>query len=57
MQMEGFEHFPDWEEIIEYIESSHTGLGLKNMNNQGKVKYEDLLNLETYQLWKLLKKM
>ena len=55
--MVNLDEFPDWDGILEYFEVTSSELLTKVANENEKINYEDLLNLETYQLWKLLKKM
>ncbi|UCH88846.1 MAG: hypothetical protein JSV49_11495 [Thermoplasmata archaeon] len=48
--------FPAWERIIEYFENSSEEL-ISKIESENNMSYEELLNIETYQLWKILKKM
>lgn len=55
--MENSETFPAWNRMVEYFENSVDEISTKSVNPDNKIFYEDLLTIETYQLWKLLKKM
>ena len=55
--MKDLEIYPNWERIAEYFENSVEELSQKPEVNGNKVLFEDLLTIETYQLWKLLKQM
>jgi hypothetical protein len=54
--MTDYDTFPAWEKIVEYFENSR-GDPKTRIKSEGNINYEELLNIETYQLWKLLKKM
>lgn len=55
--MESLEIYPNWDRIAEYFENSVEELSKKKEVLDKNVLFEDLLTIETYQLWKLLKQM
>jgi hypothetical protein len=55
--MDYFDEFPDWEKLVAYFESSGSGMVRPRYTVIGRPNIEELLNKETYALYKLLKKM
>ena len=55
--MVDLDEFPDWAKIVDYFENKHREPILSTPIEAGNVNYEELLNDEAYQLWKLLKQL
>jgi hypothetical protein len=55
--MVAMDEFPDWARIADYFESKQSEPVLSTPVEAGKTNYEELLNIEAYQLLKLLKQL
>lgn len=51
------DEFPDWKKIVEYFENSDPVMTRVRSDILGRPNFEELLNKETYALYKLLKQM